>query len=486
MTTTEDHTYEADLKRKRDSSPHVESQEEAGNESQFSTFSIDEEISCGICLGVLESPYTVIPCLHTFDKDCLVGWWQNNNTCPLCKTTATSGRHSFQLQAIINHYDEKRPAHKRARAPEGIDGGRDADKGEIYPFGVAPPPAPANHNHNDEEDEEDIDLEEDEDEDEDEDDGDDGDLMVGGRLVFPCPACSPGHPSGYTCPIPIPEPTDAAKVWEAREYMNLRRPIVHPGRGQTRVALALGLHELPYPQHPMTDEVRAEIGRACAEHIACTNCSSYIPRDWPRRNESTCQICSRATCAPFDPLGCPVIYGQFTLAPFNEAGTAINTFTLWDIISRANHHFRANVIERTRFTDRLTAHNITPSTIAQELLQSAGHGAEHYFCTWCVGNLVGGEFATWWRTKKESGTAPVAAEVARLNDCWYGRDCRTQSHNAGHASRFNHDCDPRPAQAQAQAQAPAPAPAPADPAVPPAPPAPAPAPDLDPQPQPDD
>lgn len=178
--------------------------------------------------------------LHKFS------YLNSNNTCPLCKTRATSGRHSFQLQAIVNHYDVKRPAHKRARGSEEAEGGGAPDKAEIYPFGVAPPAAPANHN-----DEEDEEVEDEFDEDEDEDDDVDDDYMVGGRLVFPCPACSPGHPSGYTCPIPIPEPTDAAKAWEAREYMNNRRPIVEPGRGQARVALALGLHEMHHPDHPL-------------------------------------------------------------------------------------------------------------------------------------------------------------------------------------------------------------------------------------------
>ncbi|CEL52001.1 hypothetical protein RSOLAG1IB_00538 [Rhizoctonia solani AG-1 IB] len=297
-------------KRSRDASPEEDDHayEGVGEESQVSTFSIDDEISCGICLGVLESPYTVIPCLHTFDKNCLIGWWQRNDTCPLCKTRATAGRHSFQLQAIVNHYDSKRPPHKRARADEaaGVGQGQGREeKAEIYPFGVAPPVNQLPDQNEEDEDEGDMD---DFAEDEDEEDIDDGDLfqlLVGGRIVFPCGACRPGHHSGYTCPAPIPEPTDAIKDSETQDYLNGRRLIAEPQRGDRRIPFEEGLHNLPGMDHLFTDELKREINRACEQHIACTRCSSYIPLDWPGRAQSICKGCGSATCEAFDQVGCP-------------------------------------------------------------------------------------------------------------------------------------------------------------------------------------
>ena len=32
-------------------------------------------------------------------------------------------------------------------------------------------------------------------------------------------------------------------------------------------------------------------------------------------------------------------------------------------------------------------------------------------------------------------------EVTEREDCWYGRECRTQSHNQNHARRLNHICE---------------------------------------------
>ncbi|KAJ1309969.1 hypothetical protein OPQ81_006727 [Rhizoctonia solani] len=449
-------------KRPREVSTEPEGEDYGGvgEESQISTFSIDDEISCGICLGVLESPYTVIPCLHTFDKDCLVGWWQRNDTCPLCKTRATSGRHSFQLQAIVNHYDSKRPPHKRARAENAGAEQGGADKAEIYPFGVAPAVADNQHHDRDEDEDEGLDEYNDDEEDQDEDqDDEDGDLLVGGRIVFPCPACRPGHSSGYTCPVPIPEPTDAMKDSEAQDYLNGRRAITEPIRGDRRIPFAEGLHNAHGAEHLFTAEFKAEINRASEEHIACMRCSSYLPRNWPGRARSICKGCGNATCEAFDQIGCPWGIANRFLTPFNEAGNTLPLGLLWEQISSTQMHFFRNQTERQRFLDRLAANNITPSSATQELLQAAGHGDGDYFCSLCIDSTLRNGFAESWKRKKESGEVPLPGQAPNPPDCWYGRECRTQSHNAGHAARFNHDCDPRP-QGQAQPAPPAPDPAP--------------------------
>ncbi|KAG8703804.1 hypothetical protein FRC09_003931 [Ceratobasidium sp. 395] len=160
------------------------------------------------------------------------------------------------LQAIVNHYDNKRPPRKRVkRSDENAPGD---DRAELYPFGVALPPADGNHgymNDNDDDENENNEGENDEDEDEDDenededgeddDEDDDEDLLPGGRLIFPCPACQPGHPSGYICPRPIPEPTAAVKRIEKEDYFNGRREVVAPSRGQTWISFSEGLHTLP-------------------------------------------------------------------------------------------------------------------------------------------------------------------------------------------------------------------------------------------------
>lgn len=45
---------------------------------------IKEHISCSICGGYLIEATTVIECLHTFCKSCIVKHLSDNNTCPRC------------------------------------------------------------------------------------------------------------------------------------------------------------------------------------------------------------------------------------------------------------------------------------------------------------------------------------------------------------------------------------------------------------------
>ncbi|KAF8601466.1 hypothetical protein BDV93DRAFT_524646 [Ceratobasidium sp. AG-I] len=423
------------------SSSPVESQEAVGDESQISTFSIDEEISCGICLGVLESPYTVIPCLHTFDKDCLTGWWKRNNTCPLCKVRATSGRHSFQLQAIVNHYDGKRPSRKRVRRSEEV-GEQDA-RAEIYPYGVAPPQVGARGANEDEGGGEENEGWSDEDGDEELDE--DPHEHPGGRIVFPCPACTPGHPSGYVCPVPIPEPSDEVKRAENEEFYEGRYEPRAALRGETRIPFAEGLHTLPNADPLYTNQLVEDISRACQEHVMCASCTAYVPRNWPRSVASICRICSEATCTVFDPEGCPEDPLRLKLRSFNDAGHDIAPASMWQIFSFPHRHLRMNNAEQERFLNLMVAQHATVNGLVVELLTRAGYPAEDveaYICKRCVSLIAMEGIQAWWTSKKEAGVFPP--EVANLPNCWYGRECRTQSHNVQHAERYNHNCDPQP------------------------------------------
>ena len=107
------------------------------------------------------------------------------------------------------------------------------------PFGVAPLQAGVGDANGDEEDDDDDDDEEDEENDE------EYQEQPGGRIVFPCPACAPGHPSGYVCPVPIPEPSDEVKRAETEVFHEGRYETRAPGRGEVRIPFAEGLHTLP-------------------------------------------------------------------------------------------------------------------------------------------------------------------------------------------------------------------------------------------------
>ncbi|XP_071360851.1 E3 ubiquitin/ISG15 ligase TRIM25-like isoform X5 [Trachinotus anak] len=54
-------------------------------EAQFSLMSLEDELTCSICLSTFECPVT-IPCGHNFCQDCLLATWEETQSCPQCRT----------------------------------------------------------------------------------------------------------------------------------------------------------------------------------------------------------------------------------------------------------------------------------------------------------------------------------------------------------------------------------------------------------------
>uniref|UniRef100_A0A3Q4HQS0 Tripartite motif containing 25 n=1 Tax=Neolamprologus brichardi TaxID=32507 RepID=A0A3Q4HQS0_NEOBR len=57
----------------------------AVDESQFSIMSLEDELTCSICLSTFDCPVT-IPCGHNFCQDCLLATWKESYSCPQCRT----------------------------------------------------------------------------------------------------------------------------------------------------------------------------------------------------------------------------------------------------------------------------------------------------------------------------------------------------------------------------------------------------------------
>lgn len=66
-------------KRRRATAELSDEDEDAGRTSQMSAIehgTMDEHLSCGICLSLLENPFMVLPCMHSYDRECLAEWWK--------------------------------------------------------------------------------------------------------------------------------------------------------------------------------------------------------------------------------------------------------------------------------------------------------------------------------------------------------------------------------------------------------------------------
>ncbi|KAM4594838.1 E3 ubiquitin/ISG15 ligase TRIM25-like isoform 4-T4 [Fundulus diaphanus] len=51
----------------------------------FSLMSLEDELTCSICLSTFDCPVT-IPCGHNFCQDCLLATWKDSYSCPQCRT----------------------------------------------------------------------------------------------------------------------------------------------------------------------------------------------------------------------------------------------------------------------------------------------------------------------------------------------------------------------------------------------------------------
>ncbi|MEQ2203981.1 hypothetical protein XENOCAPTIV_006168, partial [Xenoophorus captivus] len=54
-------------------------------EGEFSLMSLEDELTCSICLSTFDCPVT-IPCGHNFCQDCLLATWKGSYSCPQCRT----------------------------------------------------------------------------------------------------------------------------------------------------------------------------------------------------------------------------------------------------------------------------------------------------------------------------------------------------------------------------------------------------------------
>uniref|UniRef100_A0A671TF56 RING-type E3 ubiquitin transferase n=1 Tax=Sparus aurata TaxID=8175 RepID=A0A671TF56_SPAAU len=54
-------------------------------ENEFSLMSLEDELTCSICLSPFDCPVT-IPCGHNFCQGCLLATWKDTYSCPQCRT----------------------------------------------------------------------------------------------------------------------------------------------------------------------------------------------------------------------------------------------------------------------------------------------------------------------------------------------------------------------------------------------------------------
>ncbi|XP_041790416.1 E3 ubiquitin/ISG15 ligase TRIM25-like isoform X2 [Chelmon rostratus] len=78
-------------------------------QSHFSLMSLEDELTCSICLSTFDCPVT-IPCGHNFCQDCLLTTWKDSYSCPQCRTlfpTKPELKKNTVLSTVVETFNSK-------------------------------------------------------------------------------------------------------------------------------------------------------------------------------------------------------------------------------------------------------------------------------------------------------------------------------------------------------------------------------------------
>src|SRR5258708_10004576 len=209
---------------------------------------------------------------------------RSNNTCPLCKTRARSGRFAFQLNGILQSYKNQRGVPITSSQQHGA---LSLSTDIIYPVGD-PQCMDVDEENSDGEELNDEELE--------------NQRMAAitnqiprhieplsefsSEPIWPCPSCLPGNDTGFICPIPIPIPEGAAMPPPAR---GARRARLLTSDGQSRVYVVLDiflfLDGLTIPTFHGFDSPSVHgcspYSTVAMQHKLCSTCTAYLPAALP-------------------------------------------------------------------------------------------------------------------------------------------------------------------------------------------------------------
>eukprot|EP00035_Acanthoeca_spectabilis_P012131 m.214903 g.214903 ORF g.214903 m.214903 type:complete len:533 (-) comp15537_c0_seq8:17-1615(-) len=182
-------------------------------------------------------------------------------------------------------------------------------------------------------------------------------------------------------------------------------------------------------------------------HVACSACASLMPN---RRGDATldrpqrCVCCNRNYCNLYYEYkgGCRGGFGGGDRAKLRKLGDDVKT-------ELPRQALRGNTFELGLIPAMVGADGVGSIWTAADkaaLVQAVfpavaaadvGTGDDCVTCGSCSDQLWRRAVDD-WRFAADASLVPAHAQ-SRPN-CWYGQECRTQVHNAGHAARFNHIC----------------------------------------------
>ncbi|EFC43911.1 predicted protein [Naegleria gruberi] len=370
--------------------PNQQTQELADQEEQR-TQEIDDamanELTCPICSGIFYRPVSVIPCLHNFCSSCLSSWLNpsNNNSyfgqnmnCPTCRATIQEVRKNPTLNNLTETYLKTHPKQDREKEEK-----EEMDKKDAYINKTDLVLYKRNNNNNDDSDS----------------DSDD-------------------------------------------DYHRRRRN----RRDETSSDESDSDDDTPVRVCDECTNPNPIDNYQCAAHALHNSCSTCNCRLAFRHHDTSLSPDRRQNCELCGMIYCN-LYKQVTntQSPCYISGIhKLKEHT--SIISLPSTCLNNNQVERDILIDYIRTKNITVQDVYNTCMTKVESGTythpsypnfttDSRFCQSCAYKYFN-ELIYCYRAEIDSADLP--ATVTSRPTCWYGRDCRTQIHNRGHASRFNH------------------------------------------------
>eukprot|EP00770_Monocercomonoides_exilis_P002421 MONOS_2405.1-p1 / transcript=MONOS_2405.1 / gene=MONOS_2405 / organism=Monocercomonoides_exilis_PA203 / gene_product=E3 ubiquitin-protein ligase CHFR isoform 2 / transcript_product=E3 ubiquitin-protein ligase CHFR isoform 2 / location=Mono_scaffold00049:119071-120491(-) / protein_length=396 / sequence_SO=supercontig / SO=protein_coding / is_pseudo=false len=339
---------------------------------------LQAELECSICGQVMYNCVSTIPCLHSACAFCLSAWLKKNrDKCPTCRGKIDYIVRNHKVRSLIDAYLAMNPAEKRPQ--EEID---EMEKDNTLTEEVLRELEDKKHmkkrrRHDDYSDSEDSYDSEEEYSD------DDGN----GRVQVQCRQCLAPGPDGFQCPPAL-----------------------------------------------------------IAEHNLCSNCFQYFPRRNPATTPglapSECAFCHRIYCNLY--WGChgPMGASSFRLLRDHEVAVLpkkciLNNETETTNIEKIVIHRKTTLTATWKEIANLLDNDAGWANVVDALTTVAIKG-DTPCCNACFTRILPPLFLK-WRESLDKATLPD--EIKNKPDCYYGKNCRTQMHNDGHAQKYNHICD---------------------------------------------
>ncbi|KAK2948469.1 putative E3 ubiquitin-protein ligase CHFR [Blattamonas nauphoetae] len=348
--------------------------------SEDKTDHMKSELTCNICQEIMYNCVSVVPCLHSFCAPCLSGWLeQDNDSCPVCRKSMSYPVRNHKVRALIDAYLQSHPNEKRD--PDEI---ADMEKTNTLTEDKlreteSKQRMGRRHHHSDDSDYSDSD---------DSSSGQVRNRQFGRAFAVPatrCRECTTPRADGFQC-------------------------------------------------------------QQGGNHLFCFVCHQPFPDRTGQANvpPQKCELCQQAFCNLY--WGCNGPNGRSSfkkledtevvqLAPNAILNNNEETNRLIKIICVQ----KKSTIKDT-FADivsKLDSNDVTFGD-TRDTLTGKALKKDTAVCFHCLQRVVNHLFLV-YRTAIPKDDLPP--EIKSLPDCYYGKNCRTQTHKAPHAVRFNHICD---------------------------------------------